>query len=242
MKRLFLALFIGGTTLSAAADEPMAWGCASAAYFGETREYRHAVLGDDVEWKGLYSTWTGDDGEIVEGRFTLPKDMVFEDVAPRCGDFNDDGVPDPVTIVSDAQNGARVMIFVKGEIYAQNPPIGTGNRWLAPVGIADFNGDGGLDLAYVDRPHIFGMLRLWSVAEGRLEQIAELRGFSNHRIGEDFITGGVRDCGQGPEIVVPNDRWNTLMAVRYDDGGLTAVPIADQVTPAAVHNALKCED
>ena len=224
------------------ADENMAWGCASAAYFGETREYRHGVLGDDIEYKGLYMSWLADDGDIAEKRITLPPGQVFEDISPRCGDFNNDNVPDPVTIISDAQNGARLAIYVKGDLYAQNPPIGTGNRWLAPIGVADFDGDGFEDVAYVDRPHIFGMLRVWSVEKGRMEQIAELRGFSNHRIGEDFITGGVRDCGQGPEMVVPNDRWNTLMAVRYVDGALKAAPIADQVTPVTVHRALKCED
>ncbi|MEM9140169.1 MAG: VCBS repeat-containing protein [Pseudomonadota bacterium] len=229
-----------GFSTPATSSEDLGWGCASAAYFGETTEYRHGVLGDAIEYKSLYSTWI-EDGEIVEGRFTLPDGQVFEDIAPRCADFNGDGVPDPVVIIADARDGARLAIFVKGELFAQNPPIGTGNRWLAPAGIADFTGDGVLDIAYVDRPHIFGMLRLWTVTDGALVQVAELKGFSNHRIGEDFITGGARDCGQGPELVLPDDNWSRLMIVRYEGGELRAAPIADRSDPATVKAALNCK-
>lgn len=225
---------------SATADEPMVWGCASAAYFGETTEYRHGVLGDAVEYKGLYSTWLEDD-EMVEGRFELPAGQVFEDIAPRCADFNGDGVPDPVTIIADARDGARLAIFVKGALYAETPPIGRGYRWLAPAGIADFTADGTLDIAYVDRPHIYGMLRLWALRDGKLVQIAQRQGFSNHRIGEDFITGGVRECQRGPELVLPDDNWSKLMVVRYDAGELRATAIADRTDPATVKAALRCE-
>jgi hypothetical protein len=221
-----------------AEEETLVWGCASAAYFGETREYAHGVLGDDIEYKGLYTTWF-DSGRFVEARITLPDGQVFEDIAPRCADFDGDGAPDPVTVISDAQAGGRLALFVRGEAFVA-PPIGRGNRWLAPFAIADMNGDGALDIAYVEKPHLSGRLMLWTLREDELENFAILPGFSNHRIGEDFITGGVRDCGSGPELVLPNFDWTRLMAVTFGEEGLQAVEIGSDTGRAAVAKALEC--
>jgi len=77
----------------------------------------------------------------------------------------------------------------------------------------DFDGDGVLDVAYVETPHIGGTLRIWSFADNEARQIASDPGYSNHRIGQNFITGGVRDCGKGPELVLPNAGWTkTILA------------------------------
>ena len=216
----------------------MIWGCANAAYFGETRAYRHAVLGDDIEYKGLYQSWI-DQGRLVEARIELPEGQVFEDIAPRCADFDGDGAPDPVTVIADAAHGARLALFIRGRSI-ETPPIGQGNRWLAPFAIADLDGDGAKDIAYVDRPHLAGILRVWSLRDGQLVEIASKSGFSNHRIGEDFITGGVRDCGDGPELVLPNFDWSRTMVVTWADGTLEAVPLARAARPADIDRILNC--
>lgn len=233
-----LAISNGGAAL-AADDEFMAWGCASAAYFGETTEYRHGVLGDDVEWKGLYTTWLDGD-DVAEARIVLPEGQVFEDLEPRCGDFNGDGTPDPVTIISDAWDGARLAIYIKGQLAVQTPPIGRGFRWLAPVGVFDFNGDGDLDVAYVEKPHIGGTLYVWSYRDGELIRTAALSGFSNHKIGQDYITGGVRHCGDGPELVLPNFNWSRLVSVKLSDEGLVPTDIGTETNRVAVARALEC--
>ena len=36
---------------------------------------------------------------------------------------------------------------------AATPFIGTPRRWLAPVGVADLDGDGRAEIAYVETPH-----------------------------------------------------------------------------------------
>jgi hypothetical protein len=41
-----------------------------------------------------------------------------------------------------------------------------------------------------------------------------LPGLTNHRIGEAVISGGVRDCGQGPELILASKDWTRLMQVR----------------------------
>jgi hypothetical protein len=82
-----------------------------------------------------------------------------------------------------------------------SPPrrIGQRNRWLAPIGAADLDGDGRVEIAYVDRPHLARTLRVWrSRPGGTLTEIATATGLTNHRIGEAFITGGIRDARRGP--------------------------------------------
>ena len=223
-------------------DEPV-WGCDGAAgYAGPTTEYRHGVLGDEIEYKKLV-TWA----ETVAGKIsrihTLPDGEVFEDIAPRCGDLTGDGEAEIVTVIASATGGARLTVFdAKGKPLAENTPIGRANRWLAPAGIADFNGDGQNDIAYVDRPHIYGMLRVWTLQGGELVQIAQLKGFSNHRIGEDFITGGVRDCGNGPELVLPNSNWSRTMVVSWRDGALHAAPQARLARPEDIERILNCNE
>lgn len=219
----------------------MVWGCASAAYYGETTEYAHGVLGDAIEYKNLYTTWVDENEIFVEAHVQLPDGLVFEDVQPRCGNFNDDGAPDPITVISDAKNGARLAIFVRGQMIAA-PPIGQGNRWLAPIGSADFDGNGLPDIAYVEKPHIGGTLRIWELRDGKLVQTAEMPGFSNHKIGQGFITSGVRTCGNGPEIVTPNFNWSKLMVVRFGAKGLESRELSHRVDRVGVANALKCQD
>ncbi len=87
-------------------------------------------------------------------------------------------------------------------IVAETPPTGRQNTWLNPAGIADFDGDGHLDVAYVQMPHILGRLRVWTLRAGRLVEIASLEDTSNHIAGStqlglsavaDFNGDGVAD-------------------------------------------------
>jgi hypothetical protein len=48
--------------------------------------------------------------------------------------------------------------------------------------------------------------------------VADRDGLTNHRIGDPFITGGLRDCGQGPEIVTADAGWSRIMASRLEGG------------------------
>lgn len=217
------------------------WGCEGVGYAMPTTEYAHAVLGDDVEYKALHlliPTSTG----TLPATLELPEGQVYEDIAPRCGDLTGDGEDEIVAVISDARVGARLAVYSKktGPI-GQTPPIGQGYRWLAPVGIADVNGDGQNDISYVETPHLGGTLRVWSLIDGKLTQIASKRGFSNHRIGEDFITGGPRDCGDGTELVVPDFGWTQLLAVRWQDDTLVQRTIADRTDRETVKAALACE-
>lgn len=220
-----------------------------AEFTEPTTRYAHGVLGDDVEWGALKLTidkcW-GCVGTMVETRLIrLPQNRVFEDLAPRI--FRDDDGTTLVAVVeSDAKLGARLSVYDQNGLYVATPFIGRANRWLAPIGVADFDGDGWVDLAYVDRPHLAKTLRIWRLdrqgGAPRLTEIASKPGLTNHRIGDDFITSGIRECGAGPEIITVDAGWETIMATRLSGNTLTSTKVAPFRGQPSITNALSCEN
>ena len=103
----------------------------------------------------------------------------------------------------------------------------------------DFDGDGTIDIAYVDRPHLAKTIRVFAY-DGGLTEVGQIAGYSNHRIGEDFISGGVRDCGQGPELIVARGDWSGMVALRFDGSGFTETPLGHDISPSAFAAALAC--
>lgn len=217
---------------------------ASARYDGPTDRYPHAVLGDAIEYDTL--TVRLSDGRDMSARWA--QDMVFEDIAPRVVDVDGDGAPEVVVIESHETRGARLAIWglVDGALapLAATPHIGTRFRWLAPVAIADLDGDGLVELAYVDRPHLARVLRVWRYDpngpdQGRLTEIATMDGLTNHRIGWDYMAGGLRDCGRGPEMVLADAEWSQVVAVRFDGNALSR-RVLTPYSVRALERALDC--
>ena len=196
---------------------PALGGAISAEFTKPTTRYGHGILGDAIEF-GALSILTDANTRVT---ITLPQDHVFEDIAPRLADIDGDGDNEIIVIETDVSLGAALAIYDETGKLAETPHIGQSNRWLAPVGIADFNRDGDMDVAYIDRPHLAKTLMIWTYRNGALVQIAEAGGLTNHRIGEDWISGGVRVCYGLPEMITVNSNWTKVVATRLDGTALT---------------------
>ncbi|SIT81807.1 Repeat domain-containing protein [Yoonia rosea] len=208
----------------------------SADYAAPTDRYAHGILGDAIEWGALeITTDTG------TRRFVLSEDRVFEDVAPRLADVDGDGSPEVIVVETLASAGAQLAVYDETGKIAATPHIGQTNRWLAPIGIADLDGDGAVEIAYIDRPHLAKTLRVWRYRDDALVPVADLPGLTNHRIGERDIGGGLRDCGDGPEMITANADWTQVMATRLIDGQLTTRSIGVHVDRGSFATALACE-
>jgi hypothetical protein len=193
-----------------------------------TGRYDHAVLGDELEWGGLRLV-VGDQSII----FTLPETRVFEDIEARLADVSGDGDPEVIVVETDLGKGASLAIYGPEGKIAATDFIGQPNRWLAPAGIADFDGDGLTEIAYVDRPHLLADLVFVRLDGDRLVETLRLPGLTNHRIGDSFISGGVRDCGQGAELVLASKDWSRVMQVRKGQvTDLGPMPAAGLTIPA----------
>ena len=110
---------------------------------GTTRRYDHGVLGDDIEATGMAIELAG--GRRLE--LKLGPESVFEDRLARLTDLDGDG---------------------KDEIIAETWPIGIPHRWLNPVGVGNFDGNGRAQVALVKTPHIRGKLEIYALESGSL--------------------------------------------------------------------------
>ena len=93
---------------------------------------------------------------------------------------------------------------------------------LAPIGAADLDGDGTIELAYIDRPHLAKELRVWSFINGDLRPLTRASGLTNHRISEDFIFGALIQCNGTPTIITANADWSRRMGTLLRPGTLVS--------------------
>ena len=205
----------------------------SAGYAEPTPRYQHGVFGETEEW-GALAFGLSDDQRMI---LRLPETRVFEDIAPRLADVDGDGAPEMIVVETDLSLGARLAIYDEAGFVAATSFIGQTHRWLAPIGVADLDGDGLIEIAYIDRPHLTRLLRVWRFQDGTLVEVAQVEGLTNHRLGDPAIGGGLRDCGAGPEMITANARWSRLVASRLVGGRIESRFVAEGVDFAA---ALDC--
>ncbi|WP_408057666.1 FG-GAP repeat domain-containing protein [Tritonibacter aquimaris] len=210
----------------------------AASFDQPTRRYAHGVLGDAIEYGSLRITSAAGSIEVV-----LPKDHVFEDLAPRLVDIDLDGQAEVMVVETDMARGAQLAIYDhSGKKIAETPHIGRSNRWLAPIGAADLDGDGLVELAYIDRPHLAKTLRIWRYQDGALVEVAALRGLTNHQIGQDFITSGLRRCGDTVELITADAHWQSVVATVLQADQLKSRVIGAFQKDPELKRALACDD
>ena len=208
---------------------------ADARYSDPTGRYDHGILGDAIEYGALDLVLT--DGPTL--RIVLPETRVFEDIAPRLADVDGDGTREVVVVETDIARGARLAIYDEDGLVAATPNIGQTHRWLAPIGIADLDGDGKTEIAYVDRPHLARRLMVWRFADGKLVKVAQADGLTNHRIGDIYITGGIADCA-GPVMITVNADWSRVVATRFQRGKLASKELRPYTGQASADPARGC--
>ncbi len=203
-----------------------------------TDRYTHGVLGPipmfsrlNVGAQSCGACRSGSTGDEV----ALPDTLVFEDVAPRLWDVTGDGRPEIVVVEADVAKGARLAVWAfaaepgqsGGDLQrlATTPFIGQPQRWLAPAGVGDFDGDGRIELAYVDRPHLARELVFVRLNGKRLQEIARAPGLTNHRIGDTEIFGGTRRCGGQDQVIVTSADGSQIMAVQLSGRDIVATPL-----------------
>jgi hypothetical protein len=194
-----------------------------------TRRYPHGALGSPVHAGSVHAQVKARSGgwQIVE--LTLPLNRVYEDRVPRIVDLDRDGREEILLIEADALRGASLVVLSidpaqdKPRLIelARGPYAGSTFRWLNPVGVADFDGDGQLDLATVTTPHIGGVLQLLHFRPPALVPFARALDVSNHRMGalEQDLAVIVMQPDQRPTIVLPDMTRRALHALRWDAPG-----------------------
>jgi len=233
-----LALLLGANTAMATPPNVIL----SAEYGGPTTRYAHGVLGDAAEWSTL--SMRVDmcmDCEITQIRtftLTLPENRVFEDLAPRII-RDEDGLTHVMVVESDIALGARLALYDESGLVDATPFIGRSNRWLAPIGAADLDGDGLVELAYVEKPHLSKELKIWRLDQGKLSFVKSKTGFTNHRIDWDYIVGGIRTCAGASEMITADADWSNVMAITLGDQGLTSRRLA-AYSRANIDAAMDC--
>ena len=202
----------------------------SAQYTTPVTRYGHFALGRPHEYARL--SVTTDSGRKLA--LQLPDGEVFEDLTPRLVTLAAGEPTEVLAVVSRPADGSRlVMVRLAGdqlEISAESPATGMANRWMNPVGVADFNGDGRAEIAAVTTPHIGGTLRVYKRKGKQLVEMAALPGFSNHIYGtpELRLSKAVAIDGH-VRLLVPNAtrsnlRIIALKATRLVEVGRCALP------------------
>ncbi|MGR3662065.1 MAG: hypothetical protein ACU0CA_12900 [Paracoccaceae bacterium] len=217
----------------------------AAEYAEPTTRYDHGILGDAIEWGALNLTVDMcsqcENTALRSFTIRLPQNRVFEDIAPRIVKVIDEGGTEVMVVETDLNKGARLALYDESGLITATPFIGRTHRWLAPIGAADLDGDGSIEVAYVDRPHLARLIRVWRYKDGKLVLAGELPGYTNHRIGEDNIAGGIRDCGNGPEMIVADAGWQNIVAVRFTNGKFTTRILAPHQGRKSFATAMSCK-
>jgi hypothetical protein len=200
-----------------------------ARYATPTNRYPHNIMGSLRAHSDLFvrvSTCETCQYTEQEIAVRLPENLVFEDFAPRLKDLNGDGLNEVVVVESDQSRGSRLAVWdviatsdgpklVRG---AAGSFVGTRFRWLAPIGAADFDGDGFVEFAYVEKPHLDKVLRIVRRDGEKIVLVASIAGVTNHAIGQERAESRIDICADGPRIIALDATGMNMVSVMIADG------------------------
>lgn len=185
-----------------------------------TTRYAHAILGDAIEAGGLMVKTA--DGQLYE--HVLPEGFVFEDRRVRSVDLDGDGRDEIVVVLSSVTEGAALAVYgVAGgklQLKSKTPHIGRANRWLNPAEFADLDGDGNIEITAVWTPHLGRVLQAWRFSDGKLHQVARIKGYSNHAIGSPVqdLTEIVKLSDGRTALAIPTPGYDEIAFIVLQQG------------------------
>lgn len=215
----------------------------AAWYRKPTDRYGHGVLGDAVEAGGLALRLEGGYLETLD----LTTEAVFEDRTPRIVDIDGDQVDEILAVKTYTKAGSALAVIETSDrglrLAAESEPIGQPFRWLNPVGVGDFDGDGRNEIAAVVTPHLGAVLKLYEWQDDQLVQDHQAEGFSNHAIGspEQGLADIADMNGDGlPDLIVPDAARRNLRIVTFSFG--TFRQLAEVVNAESISLAVLAQD
>ncbi len=189
------------------------------ALAGPTDRYGHAVLGDAIEGSAVEIV---DDDGTVTTPIRIDEPDVIEAVSPMLADVNQDGEPEVLLTLSNADTGARLAAYeLDGALVAETAPIGTGNRWRNLLAVAPTGPDGEIEVIDIRTPHIGGTVQFFrNDGSGELVLVASADGYSTHAIGSRNLDLGIVSDADGDgrlDVLLPTQSRDELAVVTRDD-------------------------
>jgi hypothetical protein len=181
-----------------------------------TSEYKHGVLGDQIEAKSLSII---QNGNLKKIDFS-PR--VFEGLFPTLGDLNGDGEKEIIATLSGDGAGSQIVVYNQnGGYVASSDTVSSGWRHVLAVG--PFGPNGEIELVDVLKPHVIKEVEFFRLNGSSLVKVAGIRGYSTHTIGSRNL-GLFGVIGGGDVLlVVPTSDFKSVAALRRTDSGVEEV-------------------
>lgn len=188
---------------------------------GPTTVYPHGVLGDGTE-AGGFTLVRASPKLTIESTMELTGEVI-EGLAAIWADLDGDGTREIVVTASNADRGARLLVFDEGgNQIAAGPAAGRGFRWRHQLAAAPFGPGGEMEIVDVLTPHIGGVVEFFRLEGDELRVVATVTGFRSHRIGSrnlDMALAGDFDGDGSVELAVPTQNLSQLGFIRRTQSG-----------------------
>ena len=198
-----------------------------AAFSSPTERYDHAVLGDGLEADNMTLLRAGDEQNLEAGFVAPASGGVFEGIAPLW--FEMPGIEGELLAVmeSTVESATRLSVYgLDGSLLAAGPYIGEPYKWRHLLAVGPFGPNGEIELVDTLTPHIGGTIEFYqpNFESGSLNIVATQTGYTSHRIytrNLDTARAGDLDGDGRWELLVPNDAYTELGAMRHEATGAT---------------------